>query len=195
MQANRIKFCESCGREYVVRRKHMMDAARYCSRPCFARGRFGHPVTPPNPSGLCQCGCGEKVSIAGRTDRKTGTLIGHPVRFVTGHQHRKSGIQWIEEDRGYSSPCWIWQLARKGRGYASMYVNGKYLSAHRVFYERSNGEITAGFQLHHLCEVKECVNPDHLVALSPGDHAKLHPSPHAEVSDAVSSRNPMVTAQ
>lgn len=41
-----------------------------------------------NATGLCQCGCGEKPTIAGQTDPRTGAVKGQPNRFVRGHQRR-----------------------------------------------------------------------------------------------------------
>jgi len=38
--------------------------------------------------------------------------------------------------------------------------------AHRLAYERAKGSIPAGLQIDHLCRVRECVNPDHLEAVS-----------------------------
>ncbi len=38
-----------------------------------------------NPSGLCQCGCGERTSIARQTDTKLGWIKGQPIRFIVGH--------------------------------------------------------------------------------------------------------------
>lgn len=45
--------------------------------------------------------------------------------------------------------------------------------AHRFSYELSCGEIPPGFEVHHLCGNRQCVNPDHLVGLSRRDHVKL----------------------
>lgn len=43
---------------------------------------------------------------------------------------------------------------------------GPMRSAHRLAYERAKGAIPAGLQIDHLCRVRECVNPDHLEAVS-----------------------------
>jgi hypothetical protein len=36
------------------------------------------------------------------------------------------------------------------------------------------GPIPRGLQLHHRCQSKSCVNPDHLEVVSPRDHTNLH---------------------
>ena len=38
--------------------------------------------------GLCECGCGELVPIAKRTDSIKGWEKGQPIRFIKGHQNR-----------------------------------------------------------------------------------------------------------
>jgi hypothetical protein len=42
-------------------------------------------VSGPNPSGLCQCGCGQKTSVAPRNEKRYGWIKGEPVRFIKGH--------------------------------------------------------------------------------------------------------------
>lgn len=42
-------------------------------------------LLPPNPSGVCQCGCGEKTGIASRTDPRGDAITGQYVRFRQGH--------------------------------------------------------------------------------------------------------------
>lgn len=44
--------------------------------------------TPPNPSGLCMCGCGLATPIAAKTDRAQQKVRGEHVRFAVGHHPR-----------------------------------------------------------------------------------------------------------
>lgn len=45
--------------------------------------------TGPNPSGLCECGCGKATKLAPRTDPRHGHVRGKPFRFIVGHSgHR-----------------------------------------------------------------------------------------------------------
>lgn len=49
------------------------------------RGKFLVSVPPPNPSGLCLCGCGQQTNLAPQNDTKAGLAKGQPLRYVVGH--------------------------------------------------------------------------------------------------------------
>lgn len=116
---------------------------------------------------LCACGCGEPTPLARSTDKRWGTVKGQPIRFVPGHAGRRSPVEYREEDRGYSTRCWIWQRARDSKGYGSQYVPALKTRKHayRLYYERFRGPVPVGLELDHLCRVRLCVNPWHLEAV------------------------------
>ena len=118
--------------------------------------------TGPNPSGLCMCGCGETTRLAQESNRKWGDVKGTPRRYLKNHHTRKSGVDYVEEDRGHETPCWVWQRSRERCGYGHVRKDGRLVPAHRVYYERQVGPIPEGLELDHLCRVRACVNPDHL---------------------------------
>lgn len=63
------------------------------------------------------------------------------------------------------SGCWLWLAStRNGCGYGQMHTdrNFKPKYAHRVSYELFKGPIPEGLQVLHICDVRICVNPDHL---------------------------------
>lgn len=68
-----------------------------------------------------------------------------------------------QEDRGYSSPCWVWQLAPTEKGYGRARIPGYGRGRiHRAAYEITIGPIPDGLCIDHLCRVASCCNPDHL---------------------------------
>jgi hypothetical protein len=103
-----VKLCEcGCGRPTPIalrkRRGYMKGepmrfvhghASRAFSTETWARingSRSGkrrrittHP--PPNPSGLCMCGCGQTTPLATWTDSRDGTVKGEHSRCVQGHK-------------------------------------------------------------------------------------------------------------
>jgi len=72
----------------------------------------------------------------------------------------KSIAEYIVEDRGYETPCWVWQRSLV-MGYGSLRIARKTYYAHRVYWERENGPIPEGLDLDHLCRVRACCNPAH----------------------------------
>lgn len=71
--------------------------------------------------------------------------------------------------------CWIFDDDPDHYGRVRFGLRGAEEQAHRwVFRTLAKRIIPDGYHLHHLCENKGCVNPDHLQPMSPGAHRKLH---------------------
>ena len=72
--------------------------------------------------------------------------------------------------------CWLWTGKIRSDGYACASIDGRDRLLHQVFYEWFRGERGEGTNLHHTCERKHCLNPDHLELLTVADHGRAHDS-------------------
>lgn len=62
------------------------------------------------------------------------------------------------------SGCWIWMGCVSSDGYSQ--INQKPWSGHKSAYIAANGDVPEGLEIHHKCNVRCCVNPDHLEAVT-----------------------------
>ena len=60
--------------------------------------------------------------------------------------------------------CMIWKGKISVDGYGVIMVNKKRQRAHRVSHELFNGPIPYGLLIRHICAVKRCINPAHLIS-------------------------------
>lgn len=136
-----------------------------------------------NPSGLCMCGCGRPTPSSPVSRR--GYKRGEPLMYIKGHSSRKTGPDYVIEDRGHvdwedaspryeyvgkPSPCWIWQKSVSSEDYGRIWNGKGHDHAHRVYYERFVGTIAKDHEIHHECGVRLCVNPAHLVEVTRAEH-------------------------
>lgn len=78
---------------------------------------------------------------------------------------------WARVSPEPNSGCWLWDGNISAMGYGRFWLDGKAVSAHRFSWELRNGPIPAGLEVHHkVCQMKCCVNPEHLAPLTPREH-------------------------
>lgn len=133
---------------------------------------FTVPLTPPNPSGLCMCGCGGKAPIAKMTNRRQGCIAGHAQKYIMGHQGKLAHPYIVNAATG----CWEWQGHIDANGYGRASVGpSRSKQAHIVYYERYVGSIPKGLEVDHICRCRRCVNPAHLEAVTRTENIRRQP--------------------
>lgn len=72
------------------------------------------------------------------------------------------------------SGCWLWLGWTNCNGYGEIHTGRPYgkIQAHRLSWILHKGEIPAGMQVLHHCDVRPCVNPDHLWLGTNDDNAR-----------------------
>ncbi len=70
------------------------------------------------------------------------------------------------------SGCWEWTGSKTQKGYGQAWnAEKKRIElAHRWVWEQTNGPIPSGYEFHHACANKPCVNPAHLELVTPKEH-------------------------
>lgn len=79
---------------------------------------------------------------------------------------------------GEPSECWLWigNVDDDGYGRITLYVSGRHrkVRAHRLSHEVFLGvKLTPEETLDHQCRVKECIHPNHTVAMGRAKNTKL----------------------
>jgi hypothetical protein len=102
-----------------------------------------------------------------------------PDRPVAGRRVLYSALERREIPRAFiarfhakyktDAACWLWHAGKYPHGYGMVNLGRKADGrqhteyAHRVAYVLAKGDIPNGQVVMHTCDVRACVNPDHLV--------------------------------
>jgi hypothetical protein len=117
------------------------------------------------PYGYCHCGCGQLTPIAQRAYSNKGIVKGEPLRYLSGHKLRIPASERFWAKIQKTDSCWLWTGGCTGSGYGVIEIPGhgrRSIAVHRLSWEIHNGPIPEGMVILHLCDVRNCVRPDHL---------------------------------
>ena len=75
--------------------------------------------------------------------------------------------------------CWIWDMAKNKDGYGTVTYEHKTWLAHRLSFTVFVGSIPKGKVIDHTCNIRACINPNHLKPSTDGDNFRRSNHPKA----------------
>lgn len=139
-----------------------------CDRPAKTRGmcrkhymRWYMSVRPGPP-------CSE--DLCDRVAYSKGLCPRHYSRFQKyGDPNRTSDGRFLPDDEYIkwrstedAHGCWIWGGSISAQGYGVASRDSRKITAHRLSFKTFHGNLPDALDVRHKCDVRRCVNPDHL---------------------------------
>lgn len=90
---------------------------------------------------------------------------------MTGLSPQQWDTFWSRTKHGLNG-CVLWTAGTNGSGYGVIRINRAKHYAHRLAYARVHGTIPDGLVIDHLCRTRNCVNTEHLEAITPTENAR-----------------------
>lgn len=112
--------------------------------------------------------------------------------------YKRNQVFWLYVDMSAGpDACWPWHgdqfydSLNRPTGYGSAYWRRGYTGAHRVAWMLNSGfYIPPGLVVDHMCEVKWCVNPDHLLVCTQGHNTRMRSNRPPEFTRTATSTEP-----
>jgi hypothetical protein len=147
---------------------------------------------PYASKGTCTNGCDAPVLAAGLCG-PCYRIVRHDEGRVTREENQERFWLCVDKDgpvpplHPEMGPCWLWTGRTTSEGFGTMQADHRWAYAYRFSYELLIGPIPGKRRVVQACEVPQCVNPAHLLALSARDEERWKRRNMATVAESVAT--------